>query len=285
MNRPTFALGLLAAPFAINRRGGFTEIERGHSCRIGVFAHDLQSGRSVAYNADDPFLMCSTFKLALAMLVLTRVDRGQEQLSGMLPFTAHDIITYSPALEPYPNGGALSIEALLASMIDKSDNGAANLLLRAAGGPPAVTRFVRALGIAPFRLDRNEPGVNLPAPGDLRDTASPRAMVTLATRLVRDTVLAPASNARLIGWLRGSTTGKARVRSVTPASFIVGDKTGTGDYNANDLAILWRRDGGSPIVIGVYVAQLTARSPFNPIVAAAAASALRQLGVEGAQAS
>jgi beta-lactamase class A len=151
--------------------------------------------------------------------------------------------------------------------------------LTSVGGPPAVTRFVRGLGIAPFRLDRNEPDLNVPAPADLRDTASPRAMVALATRLVRDRVLSPGSNARLIGWLRGSVTGTERLRSVTPATFVVGDKTGTGDYNANDLAILWRRDGTAPIVVGVYVSNLTSALPFNRIVAAAGRTALRQLGL------
>jgi len=279
MDRPTFTLGLLAAPFTIMRRGGFTEIERRFSCRVGVFAQDLQSGRSVAYHADDLFLLCSTFKLALAMDVLARVDRGAERLDHALAFTAHDVLAHSPALEAHPRGGAVSIEALLTSLITQSDNGAANLLLRRVGGPPAVTRFVRGLGIAPFRLDRYEPDLNVAAPGDRRDTASPRAMVALAARLVRYPVLAPTSNARLIRWLRGSRTGSGRIRSVTPATFIVGDKTGTGDSNANDLAILWPPDGAAPLLVAVYVSELAATAPFDRIVATVAQSALHQLGV------
>jgi len=284
MDRPTFTLGLLAAPFTIMRRGGFTEIERRFSCRIGVFAQDLQTNRSVMYNADDLFLMCSTFKLALAMDVLARVDRGHERLDRPVAFTAHDIIAHSPSLEPHVRGGVLSVEALLTSLITQSDNGAANLLLRRAGGPAAVTRFVRELGIVPFRLDRYEPGLNTAAPGDRRDTASPRAMVALATRLVRDPVLSPASNARLTGWLRKSVTGAERIRSIAPPTFIVGDKTGTGNHNANDVAILWRR-AGAPIVIAVYVSELAPAVPFDRVVAAAGQSALRQLGVYAAQAS
>jgi beta-lactamase class A len=279
MDRPTFMRGLLAAPFAIDRRGGFTEIERSNACRLGVFGQDLRSGRSVAYKADEPLLMCSTFKLALAMNVLARVDRGAERLSRPVAFTAHDIIAHSPALAPSPRGGVLSVRALLTSMIERSDNGAANLLLHRIGGPPALTRFVGGLGIAPFRLDRTEPDLNTAAPGDLRDTASPRAMGSLAMRLVRDPVLSPASNALLIGWLRGSVTGGGRIRSVTPPAFIAGDKTGTGDANANDVALLWPRGGGAPIVIVVFASDLAPSAPFDSIVAAAARSALRQLGV------
>ncbi|WP_343223797.1 hypothetical protein [Metallibacterium sp.] len=41
----------------------------------------------------------------------------------------------------------------------------------APGGPPAVTRFARALGDDVTRLDRTEPGLNAATPGDARDTA------------------------------------------------------------------------------------------------------------------
>jgi len=98
-------------------------------------------------------------------------------------------------------------------------------------------------------------------------------------------VLSPTSNARLIGWLRGSRTGSGRIRSVTPARFIVGDKTGTGESNANDLAILWPPEGSAPLVVAVYVSELAPTAPFDRIVATAARSALRQLGIHAAQAS
>jgi len=49
--------------------------------RLGVFAIDTASGRTLAHRADERFLMCSTFKGLLAAQVLSRVDSGQEQLS------------------------------------------------------------------------------------------------------------------------------------------------------------------------------------------------------------
>ena len=285
MNRASFSLGLLTTPLPAMRRGGFADVERDFGCRVGVYAHDLHSGRRAAYHADDVFLLCSTFKLALVMAVLARVDRGSENPRRMVPFGPADIMAHSPALERFPHGGALSIDALLDAIVTRSDNGAANLLLRAVGGPREVTQFVHGLGIARFRLDRYEPQLNVAAPGDTRDTASPRAMVALASRIVRDPVLGPASNTRLSGWLRASVTGAGRIRSATPRSFIAGDKTGTGDHNANDVAILWRRDGNAPIVVAVYVAGLSETAPFDRTVATAARQALQELGIVSAQAS
>lgn len=48
-------------------------IEKKLGGRLGVFALDTGSGRTLANRADERFLMCSTFKGLLAGLVLTRV--------------------------------------------------------------------------------------------------------------------------------------------------------------------------------------------------------------------
>ena len=53
-------------------------------------------------------------------------------------------------------------------------------------------------------------------------------------------------------WLVGSQTGGKRLRAGLPATWRVGDKTGTGDDGAtNTIAVLWPPTGG-PIVACVY---------------------------------
>ena len=74
------------------------------------------------------------------------------------------------------------MEELARAAVVVSDNTAANLLLARLGGPPGLTQFVRSLGDATTRLDRNEPDLNVNDPGDDRDTTSPRAMISRARR-------------------------------------------------------------------------------------------------------
>ena len=50
-----------------------------------VLAVETESGRTLAYRADERFLMCSTFKGLLAALILSRVDAGQEALTRLVP--------------------------------------------------------------------------------------------------------------------------------------------------------------------------------------------------------
>jgi beta-lactamase class A len=147
----------------------------------------------------------------------------------------------------------MSVEALCAATISWSDNGAANLLMDSAGGPPAVTAYARALGDPVTRLDRVEPALNTAIPGDPRDTTTPAAMLANLQRLACGDALAPASRARLVEWLKGCKTAGGRIPSGLPKGWTSGDKTGTGANNsANDVAIVWPPPGRPPILIAAY---------------------------------
>ncbi len=220
--------------------------------RLGVAALDTGTGRCVAYRAGERFAMCSTFKLALAGAVLARVDAGKESLDRRLAYTSADLLAYAPITREHAKEGSMSVGALCAAAVEVSDNTAANLLLRTLGGPAGFTRYVRTLGDAVTRLDRDEPTLNGNEPGDARDTTTPAAMVATMKALLLGDALSPASRLQLQTWLMACTTGTARLRAGVPPAWRAGDKTGSGLNGAvNDLAILWP-PGRAPILIAAY---------------------------------
>jgi beta-lactamase class A len=223
--------------------------------RLGVVAIDMQSGRRILVRWSERFPLASTFKLPLVMAVLTRVDRRAERLDRAIAFGADALVAYSPVVGLQPRGGKLTVDALCAAAIERSDNAAANLLLQTVGGPAGVTRYVRSIGDAVTRLDRSEPALNETIPGDVRDTTTPEAMARTLVRLLRDPILSAASKKRLFGWMHRAETGRARIRAGVPAGWTVGDKTGTTNTGANDVAILWPPTG-APIVLAMYFAEV-----------------------------
>lgn len=233
-------------------------IERDVGGRVGVFALDTGTGRTLAHRADERFAMCSTFKWVLAAAVLRRVDRGELTLDDRVPFGAADLIEHAPITSTRVAEGAMTIEALARAAVVVSDNTAANLLLARVDGPAGLTRFARERGDEVTRLDRVELALNENAPGDPRDTTSPRAMVTLMRAVLCGDALSASSRGLLLGWLRACETGKARLRAGLPASWTAGDKTGTGTRGAvNDVAIAWP-PGRAPILVAAYLSDSTA---------------------------
>jgi beta-lactamase class A len=230
------------------------KLEQTLAGRLGVFALNTANGKQLSYRGDEYFPMCSTFKVLLASAILKRSTQIDGLMQQRIKYQQSDLVTYSPITERHLEDG-MTVDALCAAAIQYSDNTASNLLMKILGGPRAVTTFARSIGDRQFRLDRWETALNSAIPGDRRDTSTPNAMGRSLQRLALGDALEPYLQVQLQAWLRGNTTGAARIRSGTPADWQVGDKTGTGDYGtANDIGVLWppRR---APVIVAIYTTQ------------------------------
>ncbi|MFL9982488.1 class A beta-lactamase [Paraburkholderia sediminicola] len=225
-------------------------IERRNGGRLGVFAIDTGSGRTLAHRADERFLMCSTFKGLLAAQVLSRVDAGKEDLARLVKYTGKDLIFTSPVTKAHVAEGAMSVGALCQAIVEVSDNTAAVLLMRSAGGPAGLTQFVRGLGDTVTRSDRYEPASNKYS--GVLDTTTPRSITNSASKILLGNVLSPQSRAQLENWMIACKPGLNRLRAALPPDWIAGDRPGTSvEEETNDYAIV-RPPGRAPLLIAAY---------------------------------
>jgi beta-lactamase class A len=225
-------------------------IEERYGGRPGVFAVDTGSGRVLAHRADERFLMCSTFKGLLAAQVLSRVDSGQEELARLVPYSEKDLIFTSPVTKANVGQGALSVATLCQAIVEDSDNTAAVLLMRSAGGPEGLTRFVGSLGDTVTRSDRYEPDSN--QSNGILDTTTPRAVVGCVQRILLGDVLSKKSRALLEGWMIAAKPGLKRLRASFPADWVGADRPGTSlESETNDYALA-RPPGRAPLLVAAY---------------------------------
>jgi beta-lactamase class A len=236
----------------------FEEIRARVGGRVGLYALDTGTGKSLGMDEDSRYAMASTFKSMLAALVLQQVDAQRLSLQQSIRFEPSEVVTYSPVVSLHTERQQISIETLCRAVVEVSDNTAANILLRLTGGPAGFTQFMRSIGDRETRLDRLELELNSNLPGDVRDTTTPRAMVMSLQRVLTRNVLRQDSRALLIDWLVSAATGLRRIRAGLPAHWRAGDKTGTGSNGAvNDIAILWP-PSRKPILAAVYMSESTA---------------------------
>lgn len=170
-----------------------------------------------------------------------------------------------------------------------SDNSATDVVLRQAGGPAAVTRAVRDLGIEGLRVDRSIlrlladlGGVTAIPPNeefsidryrevargvsdeqrrrsadrfsvDPRDTTTPAAMVALLQAIWDGTRLSPASRDLLIDIMRRCQTGNARLKGLLPPGTVVAHKTGSLSESASDVGVVYLPDGAGHVIVAAYV--------------------------------
>ncbi|TLQ45993.1 class A beta-lactamase [Streptomyces marianii] len=247
-----------AAPGGTPRPDGISrslsELEREHTARLGVFARNMRTGRTVSHRAGELFPMCSVFKTLAVAAVLRDLDRKGEFLAERIRYTEKDTEESGYAVitgrdENLARG--MTVAELCDAAVRYSDNAAANLLLRELGGPTAVTRFCRSVGDGVTRLDRWEPHLNSAEPWRVEDTTDPRHIARTYTRLVLGDALSRPDRRRLTGWLLNNTTSKERFRAGLPDDWTLADKTGGGEYGTNnDVGVAWTPDG-TPVVLAV----------------------------------
>ena len=255
---------------------------------VGATAIHLESGRKVSLNGDQPFPMASTYKVPIAIELLTRADVGTLRLDEMIDLVAADLHPGSGTLAPLLNqpGVSLSIRNLMELMLRISDNSATDRLLTRAGGSEAVTARLRALGIDGIRVDRptavliaDRYGASLPAPEtwtpevferafdaqseearaaaaiefdrDPKDTATPNAFAGLLARLHQGELVSPDSTALLLDIMERCLTGVNRLKGLLPAGTVVAHKTGSISGTANDVGIITLPESAGHVAIAV----------------------------------
>lgn len=244
----TAVLGRPEAAIAQDATDALRAIEARHDRRVGLYARNLRTGRTLAHRADERFALCSTFKtFAVGALLdgrLVAPDRRVLERRAYFPPSLVRGDLWAPATRRWLAAGYHPTFAeVCEAAVCESDNGAANLVVQQLGGPEVVTGLFRDLGDRTSRLDRWEPEMSGFAPGQVLDTATPRSLGTSFARLVLGRTLGCRERERLLGWLRDNRTDPP-FRTVLPAGWTIADKTGSGDYaTRNDVGIAWSPSG------------------------------------------
>ncbi|MBE3012258.1 class A beta-lactamase [Microbispora sp. NEAU-D428] len=254
-------------------------LETSFKGRIGAYAIDTATGRTIGYRADERFALASTFKAVAAGAVLARTT-DRELTRKVVHWTADEVKDNSPETGKHLKDGMTLAELCRAAII-YSDNTAGNMLLKRIGGPQGLTRYFRTLKDPVSRLDRWETELNEWSPKEKRDTTTPASVARDLRALTVGDALNEKDRSRLIGWLHDNTTGDARIRAGLPTTWIVGDKTGTGGTygTANDIAVVWPAKDAAPIVMAIYTNRAAAGGAAdNTVVAQTATVLARGLG-------
>ena len=243
---------------------------------VGVSALHIESGRYASVRGTEPFPQASAVKVPIAVQIMALAEQGQLNLGRMVSLTPADLHPGSGRISDllFHPGVALSIENIMELAIVISDNSAADLMLREAGGPAAVTARMKKLGLDGIRVDRSIAvlladwgGVKALPPEaewnrdmwdklfdavpeaehmaarriqtrDPRDSATPADMTKLLARIWKKDLFSPVYSTKLVEVMERCQTGKARIKGMLPQGTDVAHKTGSMGGVVNDAGII-----------------------------------------------
>ena len=256
---------------------------------VGASAIHIESGRRVSVNGDARFPMASVYKIPIAIQLLARVDQEEVKLDQTVEIKPRDIRPNGTIRSLLSKPGlTLSVRNLLELTLLVGDNSAADLLLRLAGGPQAVTARMRAIGVNGIDVSRpvinllaDSVGIQLPPESewtpelldklyeattpetrkeasvkwnaDPRDTSTPDAMAALLVRVHRKDLLKRESAELLLDGLLRNQDGDTRLKGMLPSGTVVAHKMGSIGGSTNDVGVITLPDTAGHIAIAVFV--------------------------------
>jgi beta-lactamase class A len=249
--------------------------------KVGVYAVEIESGRTIALNEKDHYPMQSVVKLPIAMTVLSMVDEGKLQLGQIVNVATDDMTSTnqrSPIRDQFPQGTQMTLEDLIKNAIVESDGTAADVLQRVAGGADAVQRHVESLGVYDMKIKYSHKEFGREWSFQYENWATPLATVDLLRRLWTNASLSKASADMLLRFMTESHNPDNRLLGLLPKGTLVAHKTGTGGTQGgmtsaiNDVGII-TLPNGKHVLIAVYIQDSTHKgTPAHETIAKIAAA-------------
>lgn len=123
--------------------------------RLGVAVEDLNTGQIISFNGETRFPLQGVFVAPLGAAVMAEVEAKRLRLDDLVLIEDVD-------LSPPPSGIAdlwagpmtYSVQDMLERAIVNGDNTAADILLKRAGGPGAVTAWLQGRKVPGLNIDR-----------------------------------------------------------------------------------------------------------------------------------
>jgi beta-lactamase class A len=236
--------------------------------KVSLYAKNLDTGETYAFNADERVRTASTIKIAVMIEAYARVAEGKIKWTDEIILTKEKKVGGSGILNELSDSLRLTLRDAVNLMMILSDNTATNLVLDVLT-TDAVNARMESLGIKNIKIMRKVfSGGDSMAGKDPENKkyglgmATPREMVLLMEKLDRGEVVSPAAAKEMIELMKREQGRNAIGRSLWDVP--MASKYGALDRLRSSVAILYTKRGKIALAISCDDMPETMWSVDNP---------------------
>ena len=204
---------------------------------ISYYIEDLQTGRTIVWNENQPLPAGSVIKLPIAVSVFEQELAGKLRLNAEVVLKATDKADGSGILKRTRSGTKLTVENLLELMLQRSDNTATNILTDMLG-LEEINGSCRRQGLTATCMPRYIMDLAARDNNKIENYTSATDMGRLLKLLYDKQILDPPTSAQLLEILKGQHV-RDRLPRYLPPGVVVAHKTGLMKDACHDVGILY----------------------------------------------
>jgi beta-lactamase class A len=221
---------------------------------VGVSIMGNDGKDTVSLCGDCHLPMQSVFKYHIGLAVLSEIDKGKYALDQKVALQKKDLLPdlWSPLREENPNGGSFPISTLIKYAVSWSDNVACDALLRLLGGPKVVEDYFLKNNIKDLSIKINEETMQADRKNMFLNWTTPKAANEALAKFYynKNKLLSRKSYTFIWKVMKGTETGKNRLKGQLPRATIVAHKTGSSGTSKagvteaiNDIGVVFLPNG------------------------------------------
>lgn len=218
---------------------------------------------TISINGDKHCPLQSTFKLHIALAVLSEIDKGKLSLHQKVEVKKRELHPgfWSPLRDENPGGGRFTIARLIQYAVSQSDNVACDILIRIIGSPKTVETYFKQNNIRDIAITFNEQDMQSKWDNMFQNWTTPKAASQTLLKFYQNENELLSKNSCNFFWktMEETTTGKDRLKAQLPQGTIVAHKTGSSGTSmegltpaTNDMGIVFLPNG-KHFIISVFV--------------------------------
>ncbi|HZU09628.1 MAG TPA: serine hydrolase [Pseudacidobacterium sp.] len=241
-----------------------------HHGKVAIYAKDLNSGKTIAINADTPVPTASVIKLTVLFEALKQIQAGKAHFEDRVRLTKENQVEGSGVLGFFDTPQTLTLKDILTMMIVVSDNTATNVAIDKLGLKNIDERIqwlglkdtwlykkVAKPAVGPMPPDQKQFGLGKTTAREMAevmerfDTCNLNAPGRTANSKGRDQKLCDAAMHMLRNqFYRNSIPRYLETIDTTEGESKIANKTGALDHVRNDVGVVDAKNG--PVILSEF---------------------------------
>lgn len=201
---------------------------------IGIYVHDLTTGKQVAIQADSLFPTASLVKIPILTGIMRKLEDGT--LSYHQPLIYKDSLLYAgeDILGSLKNNEKIELSKVMMLMLTMSDNTASLWLQSIAGSGTRINELMDSLGLPNTRVNSRTAGRAEERNKWGWGQTTPREMAQLLEKIIRHEVISYAASEKMLRLMSRNYWDEEAISRI-PADVFIASKSGAVDASRSEL--------------------------------------------------
>lgn len=201
MKLKLFLLFLLVSPAAFAQTDTKLTAElqnaiKGYNGDIGIYVHNLKTGKTAAINADTLFPTASMVKVSILCGLMDKIDKGEMQYNQKLCYRDSLLYKGEDILGSFKNGDTIEVSKVALLMITMSDN-TASMWLQKLVGSDYINNWLATNGFKVYRDNSHATGRDEMHKKYGWGVSTPYEMCRIFTMIRNGEAVSPAASERM----------------------------------------------------------------------------------------